>query len=352
MPSGIWSLTSTITTMPEQLHQARTDALRPTTLADFGGQPAVTGELSIILDAARGRGQLPDHILFAGPPGLGKTSLAHIVAHECGVPIVATSGPALDKPSALTQLLTTIGGPTVLFIDEIHRLPLPVEEILYSAMEDGVLDVKVGERATARVIRVPLRPFCLIGATTQVGMVSAPLRSRIGFSGRLRLYDDGALADIVTRSAGLLGVEIEPDAAREIARRSSGTPRIANRLLRRVRDWVQTRPERDPGSPLHITSDDASAALEAFGVDRLGLDRTSRELLDVLCVQFRGGPVGLTTLAAAIGDTPETVAEVLEPHLLRSGLIARTPRGRVATVAAFEHLGLSVPTTALILGDS
>lgn len=326
---------------------APTDAMRPQRLAEFAGQPDVTGELEIILEAARGRGQLPDHLLFAGPPGLGKTSLAHIVAAECGVPLVATSGPALEKASVLSQLLTTLPGPAVLFIDEVHRVPMPVEEVLYSAMEDRVLDIKVGERAAARVVRVPLRPFCLVGATTQVGVVSAPLRTRFGFIGRLRPYDTAALAGIITRSAELLGVRIDDDAATEIARRSTGTPRIANMWLRRVRDWAQTRPGRDHTDAIHITAADAAAALDVFGVDKLGLDRTARELLHTLCTQFGGGPTGLTTLAAAIGDTPDTVAEVLEPHLLRCGLIARTPRGRVATRAAYEHLGLEVPPAVL-----
>lgn len=337
---------------PDREPSSPTDALRPERLSEFAGQPNVTDELSIVLDAARGRGQLPDHVLFAGPPGLGKTSLAHIVAAECDVPLVATSGPALEKASVLSQLLTTLAGPTAVFIDEIHRIPMHVEEVLYSAMEDGVLDIKVGERAASRVVRIPLRPFCLIGATTQVGMVSAPLRTRFGFIGRLRPYDTAALAGIVTRSAELLSITIDDDAAAEIARRSSGTPRVANKWLRRVRDWVQTRPGREVGSPIHIDLAAAIAALDVFGVDALGLDRTARELLTTLCTQFRGGPAGLTTLAAAIGDTPETVSEVLEPHMLRCGLLVRTPRGRVATVAAYEHLGLEVPTAALVAGGA
>ena len=324
-----------------------TDALRPGSLAEFAGQDAVTRELSIVLGAARGRGQLPDHLLFAGPPGLGKTSLAHIIATECSVPLVATSGPALDKASALAQMLSTLGGPTVVFIDEIHRMPLNVEEILYSAMEDGVLDLKVGDRAASRVVRVPLRPFCLVGATTQVGMVSAPLRDRFGFVGRVRPYGTVALAGIVQRSASLLGVGINQDAAEEIASRSRGTPRVANMWLRRVRDFVQAS-SPETSQEVHIDLLVAQEALAAFGVDEYGLDRTARELLELLCVQFQGGPAGLTTLAAALGETVGTVSEVLEPHLLRCGLVARTPRGRVATPAAYEHLGLVAPAAALV----
>lgn len=322
-------------------HTPGPDALRPATLAEFGGQPHVAREIGIILGAARERGDLPDHLLFAGPPGLGKTSLANIVAGECGLGFVASSGPVLDKPAQLISLITTLAGPSVVFIDEIHRLPTQVEELLYPAMEDGVLDIVIGEGARARAVRLTLQPFVLVGATTQVGLLSAPLRDRFGFIAKLRLYDTDELAKIVARSARMLGMDLTGDAAHEIASRSRGTPRVANSLLRRVRDYASS-----VGKAL-IDGRVAADGLNAFGVDRLGLDRAAREILETLIDTFDGGPTGLTTLANAVGEASSTVEEVYEPHLLRTGLITRTPRGRVATIRAYEHLGLTPTATAL-----
>lgn len=329
------------------------DALRPGRLSEFGGQPDVSRELSIVLGAARGRKELPDHVLLAGPPGLGKTTLASIIATELGLPLVPTSGPAIERPGDMATILSTLGRPAVLFVDEIHRLPRSAEEILYSAMEDGVLDLTIGEGPAARPVRLPLVPFVLVGATTQAGLLSAPLRDRFGFTARLRLYEPEALAAIVARSAALLEMELTDDAALVVAGRSRGTPRIANKWLRRVRDWSETGGAEtgapSPGDgPVVVGAELAAAALEAFGVDALGLDHLGREILTSLCVQFRGGPVGLNTLAAAVDEAPTTLGEVYEPYMMRRGLLARTPRGRVATVAAFEHLGISPPATAAL----
>jgi len=318
----------------------RNEALRPETLADFTGQPDVARHLGIVLGAAAQRGELPDHMLFSGPPGLGKTTLAAIVASECQAAFMITSGPAIERPGDLAALLSGITAPTVVFIDEIHRMPRHVEEVLYPAMEDGVLDFVVGEGQKARTVRLPLAPLCVIGATTQAGMLSAPLRDRFGFQARLRLYDQSDLARIVARSANLLGCKISDDAAVVVAGRSRGTPRIANTLLRRVRDFAQLA-ESD------ITLDVANDALAAFGIDTAGLDRLGLDILRALCETFRGGPAGLTAIAAAVGEAPATVSEVYEPYLMNKGLLARTPRGRVATPEAYEHLGLQVPAHLL-----
>jgi Holliday junction DNA helicase RuvB len=317
------------------------DALRPGTLAEFGGQPDLIRDLSIMIDAARQRGQLCDHILLSGPPGLGKTTLAGVIAHELAVPFVTTSAPALEKPGDVASLLSGLSGPSLVFVDEIHALPVAAEEMLYSALEDGVLDFVVGDGVKSRSLRINLAPFVLVGATTQSGALSAPLRDRFGFHGRVKLYDTDALARIVQRSARLLGVDIDSDAAAVIAGRSRGTPRVANRWLRRVRDWAQVH-------TFHaVDSKVATDALDSFGVDHLGLDELGREILLALISQFKGGPVGVSTLAAAVGESPATIEEVYEPHLMRTGLLARTPRGRVATDAAWAHLGLPTPQSVL-----
>jgi holliday junction DNA helicase RuvB len=313
------------------------DALRPTTLDDFVGQHDAVSHLRIVLGAAQTRGELCDHILFAGPPGVGKTTLASIVASELGAELVVTSGPAIERPGDVAALLSGLNGPSVLFIDEIHRLPIVAEEVLYPAMEDGVLDLVVGEGAKARSIRLPVAPFCLVGATTQSGMISSPLRDRFGFTVRLRLYQTEELVGVLVRSASLLDMAITPEAAAVVAGRSRGTPRIANALLRRVRDWAQVQ------SVECVDEAAAVAALDAFGVDGAGLDALGREILTVICTSFAGGPVGLSTLAAAVNEAGPTLTEVYEPYLMRCGFLARTPRGRVATPAAYAHLGLSVP---------
>lgn len=315
----------------------RTDPLRPTTLEDFGGQPDVTRRLNILLSAARHRDELADHILFAGPPGLGKTTLANIVASELSVPIHTTTGPTLEKPGDLAAFLSGIGQPSVVFIDEIHRLARPVEEILYPAMEDGVLDLTIGQGDRVRTVRVPLPPFTLIGATTQTGLLSAPLRDRFGYTARLNLYDEDDLADIVARSARLLELSVTEDATRQVATRSRGTPRVANALLRRVRDYAQHN------SLDHIDTKIAQEALDEFGIDPVGLDQLGLRILEAICTKFNGGPVGANTLAAVIGESPATLEEVYEPYLLHLGFLARTPRGRIALRGAWEHLGLDPP---------
>jgi holliday junction DNA helicase RuvB len=309
--------------------------LRPRTLAEFVGQPELVGHLSIVLEAARRRGQPSDHLLFAGPPGLGKTTLAGIVAQEMGVGLRVTSGPVLVRAGDLAATLTDLSEGDVLFIDEIHRLPRAVEEVLYPAMEEGQLDVMLGKGPTARSLRLDLPRFTLVGATTRTGLVAGPLRDRFGFVGRLDLYDPADLERIVTRSAGLLGIPITDGGAAEIALRSRGTPRIANRLLRRVRDVAEVRDHHK------ITQEVAEEGLVLFGVDALGLDKVDRAILDVLAVRFDGNPVGLTTLSHAVGEETETVEEAYEPYLIRQGLLHRTPRGRVATDRAFAHLGVA-----------
>lgn len=323
------------------MNDDRQEHLRPRRLDDFGGQPQVTKELRIVLEAAKQRGELCDHILFSGPPGLGKTTLAQIIAHEMQLTYVPVSGPAIEKPGDLASILSGLGARSLLFIDEIHRLPRVAEEVLYTAMEDGRLDIVVGDGVKAKAISLQLHPFVLVGATTQAGMLSAPLRDRFGYTPRLRLYDEEALASIVARTAGILQFEIDATGAAAIARRSRGTPRIANRLVRRVRDWAQLQ-----GT---TTVDDAAveAAAEAFGIDSKGLDQVARDILLALCDTFQGGPVGVNTLAASVGETSNTVEEVYEPYLMHLRMLARTPRGRVATLAAYEHLGLPASPQAV-----
>jgi len=317
--------------------------LRPSHLADFVGQAELVEHLSIVLEAARLRGDPPDHVLFAGPPGLGKTTLAGIVAAEVGAPLRITSGPALLRGGDLAAQLNELGEGDVLFIDEIHRLPRAVEEILYPAMEDFELDITIGKGPTARSVRLGLPRFTLVGATTRTGLVSAPLRDRFGFVARLDYYPPEELERIVRRAAAILEVRLEDGGAREIASRSRGTPRIANRLLRRVRDFAEVR---------HggiVTQEVAQAGLALFGVDTLGLDKVDRAILETLCLRFAGRAIGLSTLATSIGEEPETVQSVYEPFLLQLGLVAKTPRGRLAMPAAYAHLGLPQPGSPTLL---
>ena len=314
--------------------------LRPRTLAEFVGQDQLVEHLEIVLQAAKQRSQPVDHLLFSGPPGLGKTSLAGIVAVEMGVGLRVTSGPVLARPGDLAALLTDLQEGDVLFIDEIHRLYRSVEEVLYPAMEDAKLDILIGKGPTARSIRLDVPRFTLVGATTRTGLVSGPLRDRFGFIGRLDLYAPHELHEIVERSARILGVTVEAEGATKIAERSRGTPRIANRLLRRVRDFVEVR-----GDGV-VSGQAAEEGLALFGVDELGLDKVDRAILDALCRRFAGRPVGLTTLAQCVGEETDTIEDAYEPYLLQQGLIQRTPRGRVATARAWSHLGL-VPDAAL-----
>ena len=312
-------------------------SLRPRRLSDFVGQAAVKEQLAVFIEAARGRGEALDHVLLAGPPGLGKTSLAQIVAAELDVPFVQTAGPALERKGDVASFLTALEPHSVFFVDEIHRLPRALEETFYPAMEDGRLPITVGQGAGARVVTLDLPPFTLIGATTRAGLLTTPLRDRFGVTHRLDLYDPEDLARIVHRSAGILGVEVDSAGARTIAARSRGTPRVANRLLKRVRDFAEVRLEGV------VTVAAAERALELLQVDARGLDRLDREILRTICEKFEGGPVGLSTLAIAVSEEPDTIEDVYEPYLLQSGLLKRTPRGRVATQAAFEHLGLERP---------
>jgi Holliday junction DNA helicase RuvB len=311
--------------------------LRPRRMDDFIGQSALKERLSILVEAARSRSEPVDHVLFSGPPGLGKTSLAGILANEMGAHFRATSGPALERPGDLAAVITNLDAGDVLFIDEVHRLPRHVEEVLYPAMEDFQLDIVVGRGPAARSIRLDLPPFTLVGATTRVGRVAPPLRDRFGYVARLDYYERADLAAIVTRAAGILSVAVTPAGAAAIARRSRGTPRIANRLLRRVRDYASVRADGV------VDEDTADAALAVFEVDEVGLDKVDRFILGAVIEKFGGGPVGLSTLAIAVGEEPETVEDAYEPFLLQEGFLQRTPRGRVATARAFEHMGFPPP---------
>jgi Holliday junction DNA helicase RuvB len=331
-----------------RIHDARADApdedldrsLRPPTLTDFVNQEQVTEQLSIFIEAARRRGEPLDHVLLAGPPGLGKTSLAHIVAAEMEVPLVQTAGPALERKADVASFLTALEPGSVFFVDEIHRLGRAVEETLYPAMEDGELPVVLGQGAGARTVTLPLPPFTLVGATTRAGLLTTPLRDRFGVCHRLEHYSPEHLAEIVERSAGILEVAIDPEGARTIASRSRGTPRVANRLLKRVRDFAQVKGSGD------VDAEVAAAGLEMLEIDAGGLDRADRNLLDTVARKFSGGPVGLSTLAVAIGEEQDTIEDVLEPYLLQQGMLKRTPRGRVLTPRAYEHLRLPLPKGA------
>jgi Holliday junction DNA helicase RuvB len=329
---------------PEELPGDEFDrSLRPRRLEDFVGQEAIKDQLAVSIAAAESRGEALDHVLLAGPPGLGKTSLAQIVAAELGVAFVQTAGPALERKGDVASFLTALEPRAVFFVDEIHRLPRALEETFYPAMEDAALPITVGQGAGARVVTLPLPPFTLIGATTRTGLLTTPLRDRFGIQHRLEHYGPDDLAMIVRRSARLLGVEISDDGAVAIASRSRGTPRVANRLLKRVRDYAEVRHSGV------VTGEVAAEALDLLEVDHEGLDRLDRKILRAICERFGGGPVGLSTLAVAVGEESDTIEDVYEPYLLQRGLIERTPRGRAATRRAYGHLGLQAPGPQTLL---
>jgi Holliday junction DNA helicase RuvB len=330
-------LASLTTAEAEGDERAVEAALRPRTLDEVVGQQRVRDQLGLVLEAARRRGRAPDHVLLSGPPGLGQTTLAMIIAHEMSTPLRITSGPAIQHAGDLAALLSGLNEGDVLFLDEIHRMSRPAEEMLYLAMEDFRVDVVIGKGPGATAIPLEIPPFTLVGATTRAGLLPGPLRDRFGFTAQLEFYEADELDTIIRRSAGLLGVENDAGGTAEIASRSRGTPRIANRLLRRVRDYAQVRADGV------VTREVAHRALALYEVDSLGLDRLDRAVLDALCRRFGGGPVGISTLAVAVGEERETVEEVAEPFLVRNGFLARTPRGRVATRAAWDHLGLTPP---------
>jgi holliday junction DNA helicase RuvB len=330
----------------DPVERAEETTLRPRRLSEFVGQERLKEHLEILLGAAKQRGQAVDHLLFAGPPGTGKTSLSGIVAAELGVGLRITSGPALERAGDLAAILTNLDDGDVLFIDEVHRLPRAVEEVLYPAMEDFQLDIVIGKGPSARSIRLELPRFTLVGATTRTGLITGPLRDRFGLLARLDYYEPDDLVTILERAAGILGVPVDPDGAAEIAGRARGTPRVANRLLKRVRDFAEVRGDGT------VSAETARMALALFEVDERGLDKVDRSILSALCQTFGGQPVGLNTLAVAVSEEAETVEDVYEPYLLKEGLLQRTPRGRVATPAAFAHLGLDVSTSASASGPS